>query len=145
VPAHRPGVPARALIFRRRLVPTRLYDPPPGMIAVGGMLVEDDGPPVPVAGVKVRIHFRHAERLALFRGGYTAFTDDKGGFTAVVRRLRDVRPDPAAGPPGTFEAWLSLRRGDDERVSEKLPLRLGRMSRIAKPLRWAALAPPEEE
>jgi hypothetical protein len=143
VPAHIPGRPIRSLIFRRRLRPTGLYEPPQGMTGVAGMLFEGDGSNEPVADVRVRIHFRHAEGLETATGRYTGFTDSKGRFTAVVRRLGDVRPDPDPDVPGTFNAWLTLRRGEEVRVFETLSLRLGRLTRIMAPLKWARLARPD--
>lgn len=139
VPAHEEGVKAAALLFRRRLRPTGLYEPPTGMIAVGGMLVEDDGSPaVAVAGARIRIQFRYAEDLETF-SGCTAVSDPKGRFIAVVRRLGDVRPDPDRQFPGTFRAWLRLKRGGEVRVSPLFSLRLGRLTRMAAPLKWAEL------
>ena len=145
VPAHVAGTTAAALTFRRRLRPTGLYEPPPGSIAVGGMLVEDAGPPKPVPGVRIRIQFRYAEGEETFRGGYTAFTDSRGGVTAVVGRLGDIRPDPDGKQPGAFEAWLWLKRGSEVRVSEPMTLRLGRLTRLPALLKWAELLPPEEQ
>lgn len=145
VPAHIPERPIRSLIFRRRLRPTGLYEPPQGMTAVAGMLFEGDGSIAPVADARVRIHFRHAEGLETATGRYTAFTDSRGRFTAVIRRLGDVRPDPDPAVPGAFDAWLTLRRGGDVRILAPLSLRLGRLVRMTAPLEWAALPPAEQE
>jgi hypothetical protein len=145
VPAHVDGVPAAALIVRRRLRPTGLYEPPPGTIGVAGMLVEGGGSRAPVTDARIRINFRYAEGMETFAGGYTAFSDRKGGFAAVVRCLGDVRPDPDPRFPGTFQAWLRLKRGSEVRVSERLSLRLGRLIRLPALLEWAVLLPPEEQ
>ena len=143
VPAHVGDVKPAALLFRRRLRPTGLYEPPEGMIAVAGMLVESRDSREPVPGVRVRIQFHYAEGLETFRGGYTAFTDAKGRFAAVVRCLGEIRPDPARHDPTAFEAWLWLKREGGVRITAPLPLRFGRLSRLAEPLNWAALTPLE--
>ena len=120
------------------LTPTGLYEPPAGMVAVGGMLVEGAGSRTAIEGASIRIHFRYAEGMERFTGPYRAVTDHKGGFMAVIGPLGDVRPDPDRDNPGTFKAWLLLQRGDEVRVSA-LSLRPGRLVRIAAPLEWAAL------
>lgn len=143
VPANVVGVPASDITVAHVLEPTGLYEPPPGMIAVGGMLVEDAGAPKAVEGVRVRIHFHHAEGMETFTGPHEAVTDPKGRFMAVTGPL-DIRPDPNPALPGTFKARLTLARGDEVRV-KALSLRPGRLFRIPAPVEWAALQPLEEQ
>lgn len=143
VPAHRPGMRADQLTFRRRLRPTGLYDPPAGVTGVGGMLVEDEVSKTPVAGARIRILFLYAEGMELFTGGYTAFTDPKGAFIAAVRGLGDVRPDPDPAAPGTFLAWLRVKRGAEVRAFGPRSLRPGRLTRLEALLSWAELSTPE--
>lgn len=143
VPAHRAGMRADQLMFRRRLRPTGLYDPPAGVTGVGGMLVEDEVSKTPVPGVRIRILFSYAEGLELFTGGYTAFSDEKGRFIAAVRGLGDVRPDPDPAAPGTFLAWLRLKRGGEVRAFGPLSLRPGRLTRPEALLNWTELPTPE--
>lgn len=139
VPAHRGAVQAKDLIFPWQLRPTGLYEPPQGMVAVGGMLVESRESRAAVEGVGIRIHFHHAEGMT-FTGPYRAVTDGKGRFIAVIGRQGDVRPDIDPYSPGTFKmAWLTLERGDEVRVSP-LSLRSGRLLRIPAPLEWATLS-----
>jgi len=143
VPANVVGVPASDITVAHVLEPTGLYQPPPGMIAVGGMLVEDAGPPQAVAGVRIRIHFSQAEGMEPFTSPRAAVTDRNGAFMAVTGPL-EARPDPDPKRPGTFEARLTLARGDEVRV-KALSLRPGRLFRIPAPVEWAALQPPEEQ
>jgi hypothetical protein len=143
VPAYRAGMRADQLMFRRRLRPTGLYDPPAGVTGVGGMVVEDEGSKTPVVGARIRILFLYAEGMELFTGGYTAFTDRKGRFIAAVRGLGDVRPDPDPAAPGTFLAWLRLKRGGEVRAFGPLSLRPGRLTRLEALLNWAKLPSPD--
>ncbi|HEX8241796.1 MAG TPA: hypothetical protein VF574_18825 [Allosphingosinicella sp.] len=143
VPAYRVGIGADQLRFRRRLRPTGLYDPPAGVTGVGGMLVEDKDSRTPVVGARIRILFLYAEGMELFTGGYTAFTDRRGGFIAALRRIGDVRPDPDPAAPGTFLAWLRLKRGAQVRAFGPLSLRPGRLTRLEALLDWAKLPSPE--
>jgi len=57
VPAHLPNVPAAALLFRRVLMATGLLEPPPGLTAMGGQLV-DGAARTAKAGVRVEVQLR---------------------------------------------------------------------------------------
>jgi hypothetical protein len=145
VPAHYPGTAAASLLFRLNLIPTGLYEPPVGMSAVGGMLVEGDGSREPVAGASIQIRFAYAEGMEIFTVEDAGRTDPRGGFIAVLRGLDDVTPDPDPKSPRFFQAELRLTRDGEVRVSEPLSLRLGRLIRIPAPLEWAALHRPDPD
>jgi hypothetical protein len=123
------------------------------MTAVSGMLVEGHGSGRPVEGAKIRIRFRYAEGLETFTSDPPAVTDGQGGFVAVVHDGRpgaaqnDVAPDQDRGRPGWFAAELEIERAGVARSAQPPPLRLGRLTRIERPLEWAALRraerPPE--
>jgi hypothetical protein len=138
-PEHVPDIPPSSLCMPRALRPTGLYEPPEGLTGVAGWLVEDDGM-APVAGAEISIAFRHAGNQD-FVSGYKAVTDAGGGFVAVANDLGDVRPDPAP-PRSDFEilGWLVVTRSaPPSRFTEFLPLRSGRLARIAAPFRWKDL------
>jgi hypothetical protein len=144
-PAHVAGIQAASLLMPRVLRPTGLYEPPEGMTAAAGWLVEDEAM-APVAGAEVSLAFRHAGNQD-FVSGYKAVTDASGGFVAVANDLGDVRPDPA--PPksdGDVLAWLVIGRADaPPRFTDFLPLRSGRLVRLAAALNWkdlATMSPP---
>ena len=138
-PEHVPDIPASSLLMPRTLRPTGLYEPPEGMTGVAGGLVEDEAM-APVAGAEVAIAFRHAGNQD-FVSTYKAATDARGGFVAVANDLGDVRPDPA--PPRSESdilAWLAVTRSaPPSRFTGFLPLRSGRLTRIAAPLLWKDL------
>jgi len=138
-PEHVPDIPASSLCLPRTLRPTGLYEPPEGMTGVAGWLVEDEDR-APVAGAEVSIAFRHAGNQE-FVSGYKALTDAGGGFVAIANDLGDVIPDPA--PPRSdsdMMGWLVVTRSaPPSRFTSFLPLRAGRLARIAAPLRWKDL------
>jgi len=138
-PEHVPDIAASSLCMPRTLRPTGLYEPPEGLTGVAGWLVEDDDM-APVADAEVSIAFRHAGNQD-FTSGYKAVTDAGGGFVAVANDLGDVRPDPA--PPRSdadILGWLAVTRSaPPARFTGFLPLRAGRLTRIAAPLRWKDL------
>ena len=138
-PEHVPDIPASSLLMPRTLRPTGLYEPPEGMTGVAGWLVEDETM-APVAGAEVSIAFRHAGNQD-FVSGYKAVTDAGGGFVAVANDLGDVQPDPA--PPKSdadILGWLVVTRSaSPSRFTDFLPLRAGRVARIAAPLLWKDL------
>jgi hypothetical protein len=138
-PEHLPNIAASSLCMPRTLRPTGLYQPPEGMTGVAGWLVEDDKM-APVAGAEVSLAFRHAGNQD-FVSGYKAVTDAGGGFVAVANDLGDVKPDPA--PPRSDSdilAWLVVTRSaPPSRFTGFLPLRSGRLTRIAAPLFWKDL------
>jgi hypothetical protein len=123
----------------RALRPTGLYEPPEGMTGVAGWLVEDRNK-VAVPGAEISLAFRHAGNQ-IFVSGYKAVSDAEGRFVAVANDLGDVVPDPA--PPGSdagILAWLvAARPQSPSRFSGFLPLRSGRLARIAAPLQWKDL------
>jgi hypothetical protein len=138
-PEHVPNIPASSLCMPRALRPTGLYEPPEGMTGVAGWLVEDEGL-APVADAEVSIAFRHAGNQD-FVSSYKAVTDAGGGFVAVANDLGDVAPDPA--PPKSDAdvlGWLVVTRSAPPSCfTGFLPLRAGRLARIAAPLRWKDL------
>jgi hypothetical protein len=144
VPAHLPGTKPAALHFSRPLKPAGLYEPPPGMTAAAGWLIED-GTKAPVAGTEVSLAFRHAGTQT-FISAYRAVTDAKGRFVAVANDLDDTRPDqapPDAGRPGIdvgVLGWLVVKRAGETKFSGFLPLRVGRLERFAEPFLWSALS-----
>jgi len=138
-PEHVPNIPASSLRMPRLLRPTGLYEPPEGLTGAAGWLVEDDAL-APVADAEVAIAFRHASNQD-FISAYLAATDAAGGFVAVASDLGDVRPDPA--PPGAeanILGWLVVTRPSlPPRFTSFLPLRAGRLVRLAAPLLWKDL------
>lgn len=138
-PEHVAGIPASSLCMPRTLRPTGLYEPPEGMTSVAGWLVEDEQL-VPVAGAEVSLAFRHAGNQD-FVSGYKAITDATGGFVAVANDLGDVKPDqPPPKSDGDILAWLIVTRSSPpSRFTGFLPLRSGRLTRIAAPLLWKDL------
>jgi hypothetical protein len=138
-PEHVPGIPASSLCMPRTLRPTGLYVPPEGMTAIGGWLVEDEQM-APVVGAEISLAFRHAGNQD-FVSGYKAITDATGGFVAVANDLGDVQPDPA--PPKSdadILGWLVVTKSSPpSRFTDFLPLRTGRLVRIAAPLLWKDL------
>jgi hypothetical protein len=138
VPANEAEVATSALIFRRTLRPTGRYEPPVGMIAVGGMLVEGGGSRLPLAGAEIRIHFSYADAMETFVG-IPSFSDARGGFVAVVGPLGDVRPDPIRERPDSFMAWLTVAVDGVIRTTPPQALRFGRLNRLPALLEWAAL------
>ena len=138
-PEHVPDIPAASLCMPRVLRPTGLYEPPEGMNAVAGWLVEEEGG-APVVGAEVSLAFRHAGNQD-FASTYKAVSDAGGGFVAVANDLGDVRPDPA--PPRSdadIIGWLVVARADaPPRFTGVLPLRAGRLVRLAAPLKWKDL------
>ena len=145
VPAHQPGTKAAALHFCRRLRPGGLYEPPPGMTAAAGGLIEN-GTKAPVTDAEISLAFRHAGNQT-FVSAYRALTDARGRFVAVANDLGDVLPEPAPADPqrpgidtGVL-GWLVVRRPGHTRFSGVLPLRTGRLVRFAEPFVWATLNP----
>jgi hypothetical protein len=148
VPASHPDVPASDLLFRLQLDPTGLYEPPVGMSAVGGMLIEGDGSIAAVPGVSIRIRFPYAEGMEVFTVTDAGRTDARGGFIAMVRGLDRVTPDPDPESRRGFPARLRLERDGEVRATDLLSLRLGRLTRLAAPLEWAdqrRLDPDEDD
>jgi hypothetical protein len=143
-PAHVPDIPAFDLSMARTLRPTGLYEPPEGMTGIAGWLVEDQGR-IAVTDAEVSIAFRHAGNQ-LFVSDYKAVTDKSGGFVAVANDLGDIVPDPApSGSEANILGWLVVARpAQPARFTVMLPLRAGRVARIAAPLQWKDLqtAPP---
>ena len=139
-PAHVPNVPASSLCMPRTLRPTGLYEPPEGLTGAAGWLVEDEAL-APVADAELAIALRHAGNQD-FVSTYLAAADAAGGFVAVANDLGDVRPDPA--PPGAeanILGWLVVTRPSlPPRFTGFLPLRAGRLVRLAAPLLWKDLA-----
>lgn len=138
-PEHVPGIPASSLVMPRVLRPTGLYRPPEGMTALAGWLVEEEGG-APVAGAEISLAFRHAGNQD-FVSAYKAVTDAAGGFVAVANDLGDVKPD---APPPRSDAdllgWLAVTNGaPPARFTDFLPLRAGRLVRLAASLRWKDL------
>jgi hypothetical protein len=137
-PEHVPNIPVSALRMARELRPTGLYEPPEGMNALAGWLVESQGGAV-VAGAEVSLAFRHAGNQ-VFVSGYKAVTDADGRFVAVANDLGDVVPDPAPGSGAGIIGWLEVARGAEVKYSPVQPLRAARLTRIATPFLWAGLA-----
>jgi len=139
-PAHVPNIPASSLCMPRTLRPTGLYEPPEGLTGAAGWLVEDEAL-APVADAELAIALRHAGNQD-FVSTYLAAADAAGGFVAVANDLGDVRPDPA--PPGAeanILGWLVVTRPSlPPRFTGFLPLRAGRLVRLAAPLLWKDLA-----
>lgn len=138
-PEHVTNVPASSLVMPRTLRPTGLYEPPEGMTGVAGWLVEDEKM-APLVGAEVSLAFRHAGNQD-FVSGYKAVTDASGGFVAVANDLGDVTPDPAPPRSGSdIMAWLVVTKSaPPSRFTGFLPLRSGRLTRIAAPLLWKDL------
>ena len=144
-PEHVVGIPASSLRMPRVLRPTGLYEPPEGLTGAAGWLVEDEAM-APVADAELAIAFRHAGNQD-FVSTYQAAADAAGGFVAIANDLGDIRPDPA--PPGAdanILGWLVVTRPSlPPRFTGFLPLRAGRLARLAAPLLWkdlATLSPP---
>ena len=138
-PEHVPGTTAANLCMKRPLTPTGLYVPPEGMTALASWLVEDETM-APVTDAELSLAFRHAGNQD-FVSGYKALSDASGAFVAVANDLGDVQPDPA--PPKSdadILGWLVVTRpAAPSRFTGFLPLRAGRLVRIAAPLLWKDL------
>jgi hypothetical protein len=141
VPEHRRNIPAGDLVRRQALVPTGLYDPPPGLLAAAGMLIDDAELRNPLAGVTAHVQLHAAP--GVFTTAYKSVTDARGGFVAAAPDLGSqalLAPPPPA-PEGGIRGWLTFKNAQgEERHSGLLDgLRQGRLLRAAAPFAWAAL------
>jgi hypothetical protein len=142
VPPHLPNMPASALLKRFELTPTGLYEPPVGMIAAAGMLIDSASSRAPVAGAAVRIQLRRQSDSNILTSDYAGRTDSRGGFVAVMPDLGDQRPlaVPAPAPEGGIVGWLRFDwPGGPIRFSELQDFRNGRQLRVPAPLVWDEL------
>jgi hypothetical protein len=143
VPARTPNVAVH--VEKVTLVPTGLYEPPDGRLAVAGMLVDGAGEPIPKAGV--RLLLRAADDQAVLPSTHEAETDERGGFVTVDSDLGDETPlsSPPPAAEGGLVGWLVVTVSGVTRHTALLPLRRGRLFRIPAPLVWTNLplsAPP---
>jgi hypothetical protein len=143
VPAHFPGVRADKLLFRRPLVATGLLDPPAGLTAAGGQLLEEPSK-TPLPAVRISVQLRQPATGPDLNDGttstsaYVATTDPRGGFVAVITDLGSIVPERQAD--GTATLWLRLTRpGGGVRFSHLLPVRIGQFLRLPEPLVWRDL------
>jgi hypothetical protein len=141
LPARQPRQPAAHLIRRVNLRPTGLYEPPPGVLAAAGMLIEDAAGRAPVQRAGVRLQLRHSDGATTIGAPRSAWSDERGGFVAVMGDLGFQTPEFSAKPEPRLLGWLRVRRpGLGVRFSGTFPLRNGRLHRLPEPLVWAALA-----
>jgi hypothetical protein len=143
VPEHRPNVPSGDLVQSKTLQATGLYEPPPGLLAVAGMLVDDVVARQPLPGVEVRVQL-HADS-GIFATAYKAITDARGGFVAAVPDLGSAAllAPPCPAPEGGIVGWLTFTNA--QAVVRHSPLlaglRKGRLLRAGAPFAWADLLP----
>jgi hypothetical protein len=129
-------------VYRDTLVPTGLYQAPPGRLAAAGMLIDAAASRQPVAGAKVRIWLQSRNDAAALDSNYQAISDTRGGFVAVVGDLAGdaSMPQKAPAPDGAVIGWIAFTVGATTRHSLLLPLRRGRLFQAPAPFVWAALA-----
>ena len=129
-------------VYRDTLVPTGLYQTPPGRLAVAGMLIDTVAARQPVAEAKVRLWLQSRNDAAALDSNYQAISDARGGFVAVVGDLAGdtamLQKPPA--PDGALVGWIAITLGATTRHSPLLPLRQGRLFQAPAPFVWAALA-----
>jgi hypothetical protein len=140
IPARLPG--AAAVIHRDTLVPTGLYEAPPGRLAVSGMLIDAVATRQPVVGATVRIWLQSRNDAAALDSGYQGLSDARGGFVAFVGDLGSDAPMPLAppAPEGGLVGWLAVTLGNVTCHSPLLPVRQSRLYRAPAPFVWAALS-----
>ena len=145
LPARQPRQPAAHLIRRVTLRPTGLYEPPPGALAAAGMLIDDGAGRRPVQWAGVRLQLRHSDGAKTIDGRRSAWSDERGGFVAVMGDFGFQTPQLSTEPDPKLLGWLRVRRpGLGVRFSGAFPLRRGRLHRLPEPLIWTdlSLAPP---
>jgi hypothetical protein len=143
---YRPNIPASDLVQRFVLQPTGLYDPPSGLLAVAGMLIDAKDTRNPMPDVEARVQLRAAD-TSIVSSTYAAVVDARGGYVAVFPDLGTGEPlsTPPPAPEGGIVGWVKFNDPTGAvRHSGLLPVRKGRLIRIAEPFEWAALgkAPP---
>ena len=140
IPARLPG--AAAVIHTDTLVPTGLYEAPPGRLSTAGMLIDTAAARQPIAGAKVRIWLQSRNDAAALDSDYEGLRDDRGGFVAFVGDLGGDGPMPLAppAPEGGLVGWLAVTVGATTRHSPLLPLRQSRLYRVPAPFIWANMA-----
>lgn len=138
VPARAPKVPV--MVVRRNLRPTGLYRPPPGTLAVAGMLIDDADSRQPVASARVLLALVGTGGGTI-RGTRTK-SDPRGGFVATAGTSQSEVPQLAVPPAadGRFSGWLEVTIGADRRRSKPLNFRQARLNHLDEPLIWADLA-----
>lgn len=129
-------------VYRDTLVPTGLYQAPPGRLAAAGMLIDAAASRAPVAGAVIRIWLQSRNDAAALDGNYQAISDDRGGFVTVVGDLAGDAPMPQKppSPDGAVVGWIAFTLGAITRHSPLLPFRQGRLYRAPAPFVWAVLA-----
>jgi hypothetical protein len=150
VPARGPGIGAGDLLKRFNLVPTGLYEPPPGALAVAGTLIDTTADRNGLPGVSVNLCL-HGQTDPI-ASDYVATTDKRGQFVAVMMPAPDASGPLAPPPPDSaarLVGWLAFTTpGSQTRYTPLLVLRKGRLLRHAEPLAWddllqhAPQAPP---
>lgn len=129
--------PPPNLLRKAVLTTTSRYQPPAGLTGVAGTVVRGGGSNAPMPGVKVSIELSHDGAIGTFVSRHVAITDKDGDFAAVVRGLDGEKPDSDPAIPGSMVGWLRLE-GDLGTITRNVepPLRLGRMTRLTKPVKW---------
>lgn len=146
IPVRAPG--AAPVIHRDTLVPTGLYEPPAGRLALAGMLIDTAAARDPIVGAKLRIWFQSRNAATALDSQYEARSDERGGFVAFAGDLGSDAPMPLKppasplppAPDGSVVAWLAVTVGATTRHSALQPLRQARLLRAPLPLIWADLA-----
>jgi hypothetical protein len=142
LPARQPGQPAATLIRRVTLRPTGLYEPPPGVLAAAGMLIEDEADRVPVQRAGVWLQLRLSDGATWIDGRRPALSDGRGGFVALMGDLGFRTPEMSLEPEPKLLGRLRVRRsGLGARLSDSFPLRNSRLQRLPEPLIWTHLIP----
>jgi hypothetical protein len=142
VPARADGV--RIHVERAVLEPTGLYEPPAGKLAAAGMLIDTVQARTPLEGVTVELALRDSVGTILI-STLRAKTDSRGSFVAMASDPGNAVPMPAPPPAteGSLVGWLRFTRQGAVRHSALLPLRQGRLLRVADPLVWNDLSATE--
>jgi hypothetical protein len=147
VPARGPGV--SAMVKPLQLVPTGLYEPPAGMLAVAGMLIDTaaDRNGLPAVSVNLRLYeVVPGDTIPSpddVTNDYFGRTDERGLFVAVVRNavLKMLVPG------GSLYGWLAFTNAAHETRytrllppgKDPLPLPKNRLLRLPEPLVWDVL------
>ncbi len=129
-------------VFRRALRATGLYLPPPGTLAVAGMLLDATDTRRPVASAEVVLVLDGSGQGLVIRSARSATTDERGGFVAAAGASDITTPMPAEAnaPEGTFKGWLEVTVGGESRRSDDENFRQARLTHLTAPLVWADLA-----
>lgn len=132
--AEPPAPPERSV--RIELAPRFGYPFPPGATALRGTLrARRFGPPVPIAGARVRLQWN--DDADWVDAPVVSTSDGNGDFAALLRLARGAEPKPH--PDGGVTARLVCDRDGAVRTSAEFPVLQGRVSAREEPFIWEEL------